>query len=79
MDKIIELIYNVNTQRFRFKDDDWERLYYKEEKNTRDNVNFKELQKYVKKILKTLHKNNTITKYQFSINSIRYSITFEKE
>lgn len=79
MDKVIELIYNVNTKRFRFKDDDWERLYYKEENNTRDNVNFKELQKYVKKILKTLHKNNTILKYQFSINSIKYSITFEKE
>lgn len=79
MQKSIDLIYNINTKRFRFKDDIIGILYFREETNTRDNINFKELQKYVRRILKTLHKNNTIHQYDFVVDGVRYNITFEKE
>lgn len=75
--KIIDLIYNIDTKRFKFKDDDIEILYYKQEKNTRDNVNFKLLQKCMNRIIKTFRGSNVLY-YDFKLNNKLYHIEFER-
>ena len=75
--KIIDLIYNIDTKRFKFKDDDIEILYYKQERNTRDNVNFKLLQKCMNRIIKTFRGSNALY-YNFTINNKIYHIEFER-
>lgn len=68
------LIYNVSTKRFRFTDDDI--LYYKQEKDTRENINFKRLQKYMRRILSTV--NGILSdRYDFVLNDESYHIFFE--
>ena len=72
-----DLIYNLDTKRFRFKDDDIGILYYKQEKDTRDNINFRQLQKIMNKVLKSI-KNSTVSYYDFTLNNNYYHIEFER-
>lgn len=71
-----ELVYYIKADRFQFIDDNLIR-YHKEERDVRENVNFRKLRKYVKKVLSTL--NGYESDYcDFTIDKESYHIILEK-